>query len=33
MIIIILGGVMSRPAHGVPAYTKHRHSKSPICVH
>ena len=24
---------MSRPAHGAPAFTKHRHSKSPdFCI-
>ena len=22
-------GMMSRPAHGAPAFTEHRHSKSP----
>ena len=29
MIIIIIMGMMSRPAHGAPAFTEHRHSKSP----
>ena len=28
-IIIIIMGMMSRPAHGAPAFTEHRHSKSP----
>ena len=29
IIIIIIMGMMSRPAHGAPAFTEHRHSKSP----
>ena len=29
IIIIIIMGMMSRPAHGAPAFTEHRHPKSP----
>ena len=29
IIIIIIMGMMSRLAHGAPAFTEHRHPKSP----